>query len=290
MPPIHFEIQNNGIGILTLNRPHVRNALNWEAMHAFADIVEAAHNLPDLRTLIVTGSEGTFCAGGDLYELDGYPSHQDGVRLTTIMGDALNRLEDLPYPTVAAIEGPALGGGAEIALACDLRVMAESARLGLMHIRLAICPAWGGGQRLLRLVGYARALAWLTAGRVLTAAETLAYRLANRLTPDGQALEGAMELAASFTRHDPSAVRAIKRILRAGLTMSATEAAAAERSELPDLWTAPAHLEASERFVSKKKIDSQNAYLETGGQESDRMTLSSIQRSHAGDIKSSRCS
>jgi enoyl-CoA hydratase/carnithine racemase len=262
MPPINFEIQNNGIGVLTINRPHVRNALNWEAMHTFADIVEAAHNLPNLRALIVTGSEGTFCAGGDLYELDNYPSYQDGVRLTTIMGKALNRLEDLPFPSVAAIEGPAMGGGAEVALACDLRVMAESARLGLMHIRLAICPAWGGGQRLLRLVGYARALAWLAAGRVLSAAETLAYRLANHLTPDGQALEGALELATSFTQHDPSAVRAIKRILRAGLTLSPSEAAAAERNELPDLWTAPAHLEASERFVSRKKLGRQNAYQE----------------------------
>jgi enoyl-CoA hydratase/carnithine racemase len=262
MRPIEFAIHNNHIGILTLNRPHVRNALNWEAMYAFADTVEIAHNIPDLRTLIVTGSEGAFCAGGDLLELDSYPSRQDAVRLTTIMGDALNRLEDLPCPTVAAIEGPAIGGGAEIALACDLRVMAESARLGLMHVRLAICPAWGGGQRLLRLVGYARALAWLAAGRVLSAAETLAYRLANRLTPDGQALEGALELAASFTRHDQSAVQAIKRILRAGLTLSPAEAAVAERNELPDLWTAPAHLEASERFVSRKTLGPQNAHQE----------------------------
>jgi enoyl-CoA hydratase/carnithine racemase len=252
MAPIEFEINSNGIGVLTLNRPQVRNALNWEAMNAFAETVETAHGLPDLRTLIVTGSQGTFCAGGDLYELDGYPSHFDGVRLTTIMGDALNRLEELPCPTVAAIEGPALGGGAEIALACDLRVIAESARLGLMHVRLAICPAWGGGQRLLRLVGYARALAWLAAGRILSAAETIAHRLADCLTPDGQALEEAMQLAASFSQHDPFAVKAIKRLLRAGLTLPPEDAADAERRELPDLWTAPAHLEASERFVTRK--------------------------------------
>lgn len=262
MPPIHFEIQNNGIATLTINRPHVRNALNWEAMHAFSEIIEAAHKLKNLRTLIVTGSEGAFCAGGDLLELDGYPTHQDGVRLTTIMGNALNRVEELPCPTVAAIEGPAMGGGAEIALACDLRVMAESARLGLMHVRLAISPAWGGGQRLLRLVGYARALAWLAAGRVLSAAETLAYRLANLLTPDGQALEGAMDLAASFSQQDPSAVRAIKRILRAGLVLSPPEAAVAERNELPNLWTAPAHLEASKRFVSSKNNRPRNAHHE----------------------------
>ena len=253
MHPIEVHIPDNGIGTLTLNRPSVRNALNWEAMYAFAEAVEVAHNSPDLQALIVTGSEGAFCAGGDLYELDRYPSRLDGVRLTTIMGDALDRLEELPCPTIAAIEGPAMGGGAEIALACDLRVMAESAILGLMHVRLAICPAWGGGQRLMRLVGYARALAWLAAGRVLSAAETLACHLTNLLTPDGQALKGALELATSITRNDSSAVQAIKRILRAGLTLPSAEAAAAERSELPDLWAAPAHLKASERFVSRKK-------------------------------------
>jgi len=253
MHPIEFQIPDNGIGILTINRPSVRNALNWEAMHAFAETVEVARNSPDLRALIITGSEGAFCAGGDLIELDRYPSRLDGVRLTTIMGDALNRLEELPCPTVAAVEGPAMGGGAEIALACDLRVMAENAILGLMHVRLAICPAWGGGQRLMRLVGYARALAWLAAGRVLSAAETLTCHLANLLTPDGQALKGALDLATSFTRNDPLAVQAIKRILRAGLTLPPTEAAAAERSELPDLWAAPAHLKASESFVSRKK-------------------------------------
>jgi enoyl-CoA hydratase/carnithine racemase len=250
---IILDVAKDGIAVLTMNRPQARNALNWDDMQAFADTVETAHSISDLRALVVTGSGGAFCAGGDLYELDKYPSHSDGVRLTKIMGKALNRLEELPFPTVAAIEGPALGGGAEVALACDLRVMAESAILGLMHVRLAICPAWGGGQRLLRLVGYARALAWLAAGRILTAAETLTFNIANRLTPDGQALEEAMELASSFTCHDPAAIRAIKRILRAGLTKPPREAADAEQSELPDLWTAPAHLKASADFTNRKK-------------------------------------
>ena len=171
MSPVEFETTDGSVGIITFNRPRFRNALNWDAMEKFAGIIEAAHRLPDLRALIVTGSQGAFCAGGDLYELDGYPRITDGIRLSRIMGDALNRLEELLCPTVAAIEGPAIGGGAEIALACDLRVMAKSAQLGFMQVRLAISPAWGGGQRLMRLVGYAQALAWLATGRMLSAAE-----------------------------------------------------------------------------------------------------------------------
>ncbi len=131
--------------------------------------------------------------------------------------------------------------------------MAESAVLGLMHVRLAISPAWGGGQRLLRLVGYARALAWLAAGRVVSAAESFAHNLANHLVPDGQALRKAMEIAASFAHNDLSAVRAIKRILRAGVMLLPSEAKEAERREFPDLWAAPAHLMASDRFVSRKR-------------------------------------
>jgi enoyl-CoA hydratase len=253
MTPIQFQTSQNGVGIITLNRPHVRNAMNWEAMHTFAEKIETIHNHADINALIVTGEGGAFCAGGDLYELDNYPCFQDGVRLSKTMGDALKQLEELPCPTIAAIEGPAMGGGAEIALACDLRIMAESAILGLMHVRLAICTAWGGGQRLLRLVGYARALAWLAAGRILTATESLAHHLATHLTPDGEALSEAKQLAYDFAQNDRAAVRAIKRFLRAGVTLPSDQAEAAEKRAFPYLWAAPAHLEASKRFVSRKK-------------------------------------
>jgi enoyl-CoA hydratase len=248
-----FEVLGDGIGVITMNRPEARNALTWEAMESFSQAVDNAHACErELRALVVTGAEGAFCAGGDLFELDGYPSRLDGARLAAIMGEALTRMEDLPVPTLAAMEGPALGGGAEVALACDIRVMAEGATIGMMHVRLGICPAWGGGQRLLRLVGYSRALEWMAAGRVFTAAEAMTYGLANQLAPEGAAMDAAVTLASAFARQDPQAVRAIKRLARAGVEMPPGQAAAAERAEFPDLWAAPAHLEASARFVARK--------------------------------------
>ena len=256
---VRFEIHQEGIGRLSLHRAEARNALTWEAMRLVAEAVEAAHAAPDLRALIVTGGEEAFCAGGDLYELDGYPTHADGARLSAIMAAALDRLEALPVPTVAAIEGPALGGGAEMALACDLRVMADGAGLGMMHVRLGITPAWGGGQRLLRLVGYARSLEWLAAGRVLTAGEALESGLANLSVPRGKSLEHALALAKTIAAGDPNAVRAVKRLLRAGLTLPPREAAIAERGEFPDLWAAPAHLEASASFVARRNHKPQRA-------------------------------
>jgi enoyl-CoA hydratase len=252
MAMVELRHLEDGVAGLTLNRPDALNALNWQAMDQFAAAVDRLHERTDLRAVIVHGAGRAFCSGGDLFELHEFPQFEDGLRLATIMGDALDRLESLPCPTIAAIEGPALGGGAEIALACDMRVMAEGATLGMMHVRLAISSAWGGGQRLLRLVGYPLALEWMTIGRVLSAEEARHHGLTSRVVPTGEAVEQARQLAASISRQDADAVRAIKRFLRAGADLPYDQALAAERSEFPKLWAAAAHLKASENFVARK--------------------------------------
>jgi len=258
-PEIIFERDDRGIGMLRFNRPEVRNALSWGAMECFRDLIEKTYDDHSLRVLILTGDRSSFCAGGDLTELHSHLSRVDGVRLMTLMGEALNRLAELPCPTIAAIEGAAMGGGAEISLACDMRVLAENARIGLMHVRLAISPAWGGALRLLRTVGYARAFEWLVAGRVLTGEQAYRYGLANRLTPPGEALMEARELAGTIAGHDAGAVHAIKRMLRAGRTLDPSSAAAAERREFPELWAAPGHLKASTDFVERKRSRTEGA-------------------------------
>ncbi len=252
MTSILYGKASQGVGVLTLNRPSLRNALDWEAMEAFGQAVEDAGRDSALRALVITGADGAFCSGGDLYELDRFPTRLDGARLASVMGDALNTLEQLPIPTLAAMEGPALGGGAEIALACDLRIMAEDASIGLMHIRLGIVPAWGGGQRLLRLVGYPLAMEWLSAGRVLRGPQAFEQRLVSRLVPTGETLEAALSIASEFAERDPQAVQAVKQLLQVGQRASYSEALAQERALFPDLWAAPAHLEASTRFVSRR--------------------------------------
>ena len=135
------ERTSTGIGLQTINRPQLRNALSWEAMEAFATAVAGAESDSHLRALIVTNSGGSICSGGDPYGLDPFSSRLDGARLTSVMGEAIKTPESLPFATIAAIDGPPLGGGAEVALACDLRIMAEGASLGYMHVRLGITPA-----------------------------------------------------------------------------------------------------------------------------------------------------
>jgi enoyl-CoA hydratase len=249
---IEWITESPSVAIVRLHRPEARNALTWSGMDLFARAVERAAENQGLRALIVTGSGEAFCSGGDLFELHEYLDREDGVRLSQGMGEALDALEALPFPTIAAIEGPALGGGAELALACDVRVAGDGASIGLMHVRLAITPAWGGGQRLLRLVGYGRAFEWLTTGRVLTADEAFSHGLVNRRTGRGQALEEARMLAESLATRDPETVRAVKRLLRGGLTLPPSDALSSERGEFPDRWASEAHRAASASYVARR--------------------------------------
>jgi enoyl-CoA hydratase len=175
------------------------------------------------------------------------------MRLSTLMGEALLALEALPFPTVAALEGPAMGGGAEVALACDLRVMADDAVLGLMHIRLSICPAWGGLERLIRLVGYSRSIEWLTAGAILNAQEAERHGLANQVVPKGEALAAAKAWLAKVADRDTQAVQSIKAILRQLAGAVDRQQVEAARKAFARLWAAPSHLQASQAFIDAKR-------------------------------------
>jgi enoyl-CoA hydratase/carnithine racemase len=257
MSNILFEVNELGVGVLTINRPEVHNALNWAAMSAFTDAVELAHDAVHepgcgLRVLIVTGAGGSFASGGDVFELQAYPSRSDGLRLATRMGNALARLEALPCPTIAAIHGPARGGGAEITLACDIRLMAQDTTIGFVQSRLGIITAWGGGQRLLRTVGYGRALDLMATGRVVSADEALAIGLINRVTAPGDTLQAAHHLAEEIAANPPAATQAAKRVLRLGLTTTEELALEGERAEFPDLWDTEFRRDAVRRFLAKR--------------------------------------
>jgi enoyl-CoA hydratase/carnithine racemase len=250
---VELQRNQNQIATLRIQRPEVRNALSWKAMDQFAQAVKTAAEDKQLRVLIVTGGPQAFCAGGDLHELHRHPSHTDGARLTKVMGEALEALSLLPFPTIAAVEGPAMGGGAEIALACDMRVVAANVKFGLMHIRLGIASAWGGGPRLASAVGYARALEWQTKGVVLNGEEVFAHGLANALVDDGDTLETAYQMAHEISMRDPAAVRAIKKTLLSTVMEGTKKGMDYERKVFPSLWTGSAHLEAAHIFVKNRK-------------------------------------
>jgi len=250
----------DGIAVITIDRPQVHNALDWATMDAFAaavrelgaELAADAGRDDGLRAVVVAGG-GTraFCAGGDQRALAGYESAADGERLADVMTEALAGLEALPVPVIAAINGYALGGGAEIALACDLRVVDAEVRFGLVQLRLGLTPGWGAGQRLLRLVGYGKALELFLAGERLGAAQLVALGLAAEAAPAGQALDAAMAWAARIAAADPDTVRAVKALLRAGVERPPAEAAAIERALFASSWAGEAHLAALRGFAEE---------------------------------------
>jgi len=251
MTAIEFRVEDN-VGTLTVNRPKVHNALDWKAMDAFSEVVEAAHDQPELRAFIVTGAGHSFVSGGDLKDLANYPGRRDGLRLATVMGKTLERLKSLPMPTIAAINGPARGGGAEIAVSCDQRIIDEKADIGFVHARLGITTAWGGARYLLQVVGYPKALELLSTGRVLGATEAMEIGLVDHIAENGRVKERALTLAAEMAQHPPEAVRAAKRLLRFAVAYPEVSKHA-ERRLFARLWEGEFRRKAVERFLNRSK-------------------------------------
>lgn len=244
---------HEGIVTITFNRPKAMNALTLAMMEAFSHAVQELKLDESLRVVILTGAgEQAFCSGADLVELSEYSGEDDARQMITLMGDALLALERLPMPVIAAINGYALGGGSEIALACDMRIADEAVRLGMVQVKNGLTPGWGAGQRLLRAVGYARAMQILLQGRALHADEILALGLVNRVVPPGKALEAAFVLAQEIVAVPPDVARGIKALLQAGLMQPYEAALQTERDMFPPLWTAEPHVRAVERFLQRR--------------------------------------
>ena len=222
--PIRVETQE-GIRTLTVDRPEKLNALNAAVLEALDARLLEAQNETNLRCVIVTGAgDKAFIAGADIGELARL-TPLDG-REHALRGQAvLDRIENLPFPSIAAINGFAYGGGLELALACTLRVASENAKMGLPETSLGILPGYGGTQRLVRLLGKAKAAELvLTAEKGITATEALRLGLVNRVVPAGQALTAAFALAQTIAKNGPIACRYALESIRRGVEMPLPEA------------------------------------------------------------------
>ncbi len=250
---LKIDKKDNGVVLIKFNRPDALNALNLEAMIAFRRAIRELQADDSLRVLILSGEgEKAFCSGGDLVELRERVTDDDARYFTRIMRDALHWMENLPVPVIAAINGYALGGGSEIALACDMRIVDESAKMGMVQINMGLTPGWGAGQRLLRLVGYSKAMELLLKGTVLKADELIELKIANQKVGQGLALVSAMTFANQIAERPVNVVRGIKKLLHAGLTMPYDEARQIEQSIFPDLWADEAHIQAVEAFFERQ--------------------------------------
>lgn len=202
--------------MLTLNRPSTKNALGKAMMEEFRARLDALRFDSSVRAVILRSAvPKVFCAGADLKER-ATMSKQEVAAFVHGLREAFSGVAALPMPTIAAIEGAALGGGCELALACDFRIAGADALLGLPETALAIIPGAGGTQRLPRLIGASRAKELIFTGRRLTGAQADAYGLLTRLVPAGQAEANALALAREILPNGPVAVRMAKAAVDGG--------------------------------------------------------------------------
>jgi len=206
----------------------------------------------DVRAVVVTGrGERAFSVGSNVKEFEAYRA-LGGSEPFQLEARVAQRLAGLPMPTIAAIEGDALGGGLELALCCDLRVAAEHVTLGLPEVRLAVTPSTGGTQRLPRIVGEARARELLMTGRIIDAAAAERIGLVNEVVPRGRAVARAREIGEEIAERGPLAVRAVKTLVDAALDRTLAEGHRAEIETSVRIFQTDDLLEGARSFVEKR--------------------------------------
>ncbi|BAS80080.1 probable enoyl-CoA hydratase 2, mitochondrial isoform X1 [Oryza sativa Japonica Group] len=239
---------------LRLERPEVKNAINWEAMRLLRGVVEKVEADDTVKVVLVTSSvPGVFCAGADLKERKLMSS--SGVReYANSLRSTFSSFEALSIPTIAVIEGAALGGGLELALSCDLRICGENATLGLPETGLAIIPGAGGTQRLPRIVGRSRAKEMIFTGRRCNATEAVMMGLANYCVPAGEAHEKALELAREIAQKGPLGIRMAKKAIDQGMQAADMPSALAVEGECYEqLLHTEDRLEGLAAFAERRK-------------------------------------
>jgi enoyl-CoA hydratase len=238
------------VGIVAIDRPGRRNALNLQVKQEIVDRVEAFARDDDVAVIVLTGEGGFFVAGTDIAEM-AQMGPTDHVRLAT--DRVFHVVRQCPKPVIAAVEGYALGGGCELALACDMIVAADDAQFGQPEIRVGIMPGAGGTQRLLRTVGRYKTLLWCLTGQMIPAREAYAASLVSDLVPKGQALGRSVEIAEQIASMPPLAVQAIREAARLGADVPLETGLALERRLFERLFDSQDQKEGMRAFMEKRK-------------------------------------
>jgi enoyl-CoA hydratase/carnithine racemase len=242
----------DGIGYLTLNRPEVRNAFNQEMIDEIRDALTRVDRNDSIRVLIITGAGKAFQAGADIAELSSMKP-MDILRWNEGIVRINGALEKLRQPVIAAINGPAMGGGLELAISCTLRVMESSAIMALPEVKLGIIPGTGGTQRLPRLIGKGRAAELLLTGDIINAQDALEIGLVNRVVEKGKSLEGAEDLARKIMANAPIAVEMAKDALEVGKDLPLEHAVQYSQKNCVACFSTEDMKEGTAAFLEKRK-------------------------------------
>lgn len=239
------------IRVVTIDRPEVLNALSESVVAELCAMVEQTAQAPGVRGLLLTGSGKAFVAGADIAAMA--EMAPEAALAFAGKGHALGELlSTLPIPTLAAVNGFALGGGCELALACDFIYASDKARFGQPEVKLAVIPGFGGTQRLLRRVGLARALELCMTGDMIGADEALRLGLVNRVLPPEQLLPEALATLERIAAQGPLAVAKVKEVLHRGASLPLAEANELEQQAFASLFATEDQTEGMKAFLAKR--------------------------------------
>ncbi|HEX9832368.1 MAG TPA: enoyl-CoA hydratase/isomerase family protein [Mycobacterium sp.] len=235
---------DDGLAVITIDRPHARNAISLETMDQLEKALDGIDHSRGARALVITGAgDRAFVSGGDLKELSALRTELDASVMAFRMRTICDRIAGFDGPTIAALNGHALGGGAEFAVSTDIRVAADDIKIGFNQVALKIMPAWGGAERLVALVGYSKALLLAGTGAIVGADEAERIGLVDRVIPRASFDDGWRELAHALASRPAGE---IKRVMKGATT---TEAVAA----FARLWVSDEHWAAADKVMKRDK-------------------------------------
>ena len=254
---ILFEIKNH-IGLLTINRPDKLNALNKQTINEIEDVINTIKSNPDIFIVVITGSgEKAFVAGADIAELNNL--EVISAKEFSEKGNRVFRsIETLDKPVIAAVNGFALGGGCELALACHIRIASDNAKFGQPEVNLGIIPGYGGTQRLSRVINSARALEMILTGDMISADEAFRIGLVNKVYPQAELLNKTLELAEKIASKGQQAIRFALKAVKATDNMSLSEGLSYEVSLFALTCGTEDFKEGTSAFLQKRKPDFKN--------------------------------
>ncbi|MFQ6128638.1 MAG: enoyl-CoA hydratase/isomerase family protein [Thermoplasmata archaeon] len=253
MPTGYIKMQKEeGMGILTVDRPPV-NAMSTEMVQEIGEAFKELENDDEVKVIIITGGGNyAFIAGADVKEMEGIDPEK-GYDLVRAGQKVFWDIEHGSKPVIAAINGMALGGGNELAMACDIRIASDRARFGQPEVNLGLFPAYGGTQRLPRLVGKAIAKEMIFTGRTLRAQEALKIGLINQVVPDGEELRAAKDMAMQIMSKAPIAVRMAKKAINQGLDVDYEKAFEVEAECFREIGKTEDLMEGIRAFIEKRQ-------------------------------------
>lgn len=245
--------KSDGIAIITLNRPKSMNALNSQLLRELDCAISDIASDEGIKVVILTGNEKFFAAGADIAEIDTIENSADAHRFLHLVQGVINRIEDLEKPVIAAVCGLALGGGFELALACDMRLVAENAIFALPEIKLSLIPGGGGTQRLPRLIGTGMAKELMFTGNTIDAHEAFRIGAANKVYPLDSVMDEAKKIALKIAGHSREALKAAKLAINGGMNMDVKSGIAYEARCFEVLFSTEDRKEGVKAFIEKRK-------------------------------------